>query len=90
MRGMRTYGFMSGKSHQESSWLWSCWLRCELKGFKRVALEPGETKKVEIEVPVASLGYTLHGKYVVEPGEFEAWIAPNSDAGKKLTIAVRP
>jgi len=62
--------------------------RRQLKGFKRVALEPGETKKVEIEVPVASLGYSLNGKYIVEPGDFEAWVAPDSDAGKKLVVTV--
>lgn len=62
--------------------------RRELKGFTRVALEPGETKKVEIEVPVASLGYTLNGRYIVEPGEFEAWIAPDSDSGQKLSFEI--
>lgn len=63
--------------------------RRQLKGFKRVAIEPGETKKVEIEVPVASLGYTLNGKYIVEPGDFEAWIAPNSDAGRKIAFELK-
>ena len=63
--------------------------RRQLKGFKRVALEPGETKKVEIAVPAASLGYTMNGKYIVEPGEFEAWVAPNSDAGRKIAFTLR-
>ncbi len=63
--------------------------RRQLKGFKRVALEPGETQKVEVEVPVASLGYTLNGKYRVEPGAFEAWIAPHSDVGRKIGFELK-
>jgi hypothetical protein len=45
-------------------------------------------KFVKIEVPVASLGYTLNGQYIVEPGEFEAWIAPDSDSGRKLSFEI--
>ena len=29
----------------------------ELKGFQRVALEPGESRRVVFEVPVSSLGF---------------------------------
>ncbi len=61
--------------------------RRQLKGFKRVELAPGETKHVEIEVPVSSLGYTVNGKYRVEPGAFEAWIAPDSDSGRVVTFS---
>ena len=62
--------------------------RRQLKGFRRVALEPGETKRVTVEVPVASLGYTLNGKYVVEPGKFLAWIAPDSDSGREIEFEI--
>ena len=58
--------------------------RRELKGFERVELEPGETKRVEIRVPVASLGYFVDGAYVIEPGTFKAWIAPDSDSGREI------
>lgn len=51
----------------------------ELKGFRRVELAPGETRSVEIAVPVASLGFHLDGKYVVEPGDFLGWICSDSD-----------
>ena len=61
-----------------------------LKGFERVELDPGETKRVEIKIPVSALGYTVNGKYRVEPGAFEAWIAPHSDAGRKLTFSLAP
>ena len=62
--------------------------RRELKGFQRVEIAPGETKAVRIVVPVASLGYHVDGRYLVEPGDFEAWIAPDSDRGKTLTFAL--
>lgn len=58
--------------------------RRELKGFKRVALRAGETKHVEIRVPVSSFGYTLNGVRAVEPGWFTAWVAPDSDSGRRL------
>ena len=62
--------------------------RRELKGYQRVELAPGETRRVEIRVPVATLGYTVDKIYRVEPGDFEAWIAPDSDSGKKLTFTL--
>lgn len=63
--------------------------RRELKGFLRVELEPGEMKSVEIKVPVASLGYFVKGKHLVESGWFTAWIAPDSDSGRPLSLDLR-
>ena len=54
----------------------------ELKGFQRVALAPGESKRVTFEVPVSELGF--HGLdmvYKVEPGEFKVWVGPDSGRG---------
>jgi beta-glucosidase len=54
----------------------------ELKGFQQVALQPGESKRVRLEVPVSGLGF--HGldlQYVVEPGAFKVWIGPNAEEG---------
>ena len=54
----------------------------ELKGFRRVSLEPGEQKMVRFEVPVSELGF--HGptmEYIVEPGAFRVWIGPSSAEG---------
>ncbi len=62
--------------------------RRELKGFQRVALAPGETKKVEIAVPIDSLGYWMNGKYTLEPGFWTAWIAPDSDSGKPIRFEI--
>lgn len=41
-----------------------------LKGFKRVTLEPGETKKVQIPVKLGDLAYydTEKDRFVIEPG----------------------
>ena len=45
--------------------------RWELKGFRRVSLEPGETKEVVFELTEKELGYwNRERKYVVEEGEF--------------------
>ncbi len=54
----------------------------ELKGFQKIALEPGQSQTVTFEIPARSLGF--HGldlKYKVEPGEFKVWIGPNSAEG---------
>jgi beta-glucosidase len=54
----------------------------ELKAFRKVALKPGETRTVEFEVPVGSLGF--HGRdlrYAVEPGQFRLWIGSDSQSG---------
>ncbi len=51
----------------------------ELKGFKRIALEPSETKTVVFELPVASLAF--HNEYmqhVIEPGIFEVMVGHSS------------
>ena len=62
--------------------------RRELKGFSRVWLEPGETKRVEIRFPISSLGYWADGASRVEPGGFTAWIAPDSDSGRELRFTI--
>lgn len=54
----------------------------ELRGFEKIWLEPGETKRVSIALPVAELGvYDLDMRYVVEPGEFRVWAGPDSTRG---------
>jgi beta-glucosidase len=61
----------------------------ELKGFQRIALEPGEQKAVRFEVPARKLGFHGPGmKYVVEPGEFRVWIGASSAEGLEGTFAV--
>ncbi len=51
----------------------------ELKGFQRVALQPGETATVSFELGEEHLSfYGLDGKLRVEPGQFKAWIGGDS------------
>lgn len=54
----------------------------ELKGFKRITLQPGETKNVEFKLKTGDIGYYNNdGKIVLEPGEFEVWIGGSSASG---------
>ncbi|MCD7746494.1 MAG: glycoside hydrolase family 3 C-terminal domain-containing protein [Lachnospiraceae bacterium] len=51
----------------------------ELKGYKKIWLEPGEEQRVEFELPFAALGfYNRELNYVVEPGEFRIYVGGNS------------
>lgn len=56
----------------------------ELKSFKRISLEPGETKKVSLKIAPEHLAfYNIDMEYVVEPGEFEIMVG-NSSQDKDL------
>ena len=47
----------------------------ELKGFKRMALKPAESRTIEFELPVETLGfYGKDMKFIVEPGMFKIMI----------------
>ncbi len=51
----------------------------ELKGFERVALDPGETKTVTFDITPDRLAfYDINMKYVVEPGEFDIMVGTSS------------
>lgn len=63
--------------------------RRELKGFRRVALTPGKTAHVEIRLPVSSFGFFLDGGKFELPQSFTAWIAPDSDSGRPLSLDLR-
>ena len=63
----------------------------ELKGFTRVALQPGEEQRVRFEVLVSDLGFSgLDMGYIVEPGSFTVWIGPDSSRGLEGEFVVRP
>lgn len=52
----------------------------ELKGFKRIHLNAGETKTLRFDVSVHQLAlYDREMKYVIEPGEFKVMIGSSSD-----------
>lgn len=51
----------------------------ELKGFARVALDPGETKTVQFVLPVNLLAfYDRDMRYIIEPGTIEVMIGNSS------------
>ena len=63
----------------------------ELKGFKKVWLEPGESTTVTFDITPAHLSfYDVDMDYVVEPGDFELMIGNSSRDGDltKLTLQV--
>jgi beta-glucosidase len=63
----------------------------ELRGFKRVALQPGETKTVEILLAASSLGYwdTNKQSSVVEPGKLKLQVgASSADIRLKKTVTI--
>ena len=61
----------------------------ELKGFQRIALQPGETKTITFELPISDLAFwNIDMKKVVEPGEFTLWIGTNSSDGLSADFEV--
>ncbi len=51
----------------------------ELKGFRKVALQPGETAAVAIDITPESLSfYDIHMKETIEPGDFEIMVGTSS------------
>ena len=61
----------------------------ELKRFERVALASGETKHMRFELPVAELAFWNRDlQYVVEPGDFQLWVAGDSASGTAHPFSV--
>lgn len=62
----------------------------KLKGFQKTTLQPGDTKTVSFEITSDMLKFwNKDMKYVLEPGEFEIMVGPNSDALQKITVMVK-
>ena len=61
----------------------------ELKGFRRIRLEPGETATVSFELDTNELAFCRRDmKFAAEPGEFHAWIGGNSETELGTTFRV--
>lgn len=61
----------------------------ELRGFERVHIAKGESKKVSFTIGKEQLQYyDADGRAVVEPGDFEIMIGPNSRDVKTVMIRV--
>ncbi|WIM94658.1 glycoside hydrolase family 3 N-terminal domain-containing protein [Actinoplanes oblitus] len=55
------------------------WAHRELKAYRQVTVPAGESVTVEIEIPAADCTLvTADGRRVVEPGDFELLVGPNS------------
>ena len=53
----------------------------ELKGYRRLTIPKGETAEVEFTLTAADLAFFNGKETVIEPGEFDLWVGPNSDEG---------
>lgn len=61
----------------------------ELKRFSRITLKPGEKKSVSFELPVSELAFwNIDMKHVVEAGDFNLWVAPDSQSGSPVSFKV--
>ncbi|MBU2466007.1 MAG: glycoside hydrolase family 3 C-terminal domain-containing protein, partial [Bacteroidetes bacterium] len=62
----------------------------ELKAFKRVWLEAGDSKKVNFSLHPESLGfYKIDGSYGTEPGRFTIFVGGDSNAGLSTEFELR-
>ena len=62
----------------------------ELKAFRRVSLEPGESRQISIDIPVEELAfYGLDMVKKVEPGDFQLWVAGDSASGEPVPFSVK-
>jgi len=63
----------------------------ELKGFQRVALAPGQSKRVEFTLAFDELSYyNFEMKRTVEPTEYQVWIGGSSGATLGAQFEVTP
>jgi len=58
----------------------------ELKGFARVSLAPGASKRVTLTLKREDLRFWGDGDWVIEPGLFDLWLATSSVNGEKQSF----
>ncbi len=62
-----------------------------LKGFTRVTLKPGESRRVSFNLGFGELSFfTNEGKAVIEPSEYTVWIGGSSTATLHANFTVTP
>ena len=64
----------------------------ELKGFRKVFLKPGESRRITLDIPVSSLAFysEAQSQFVVEPGEFILQLgASASDIKQRISVEVK-
>jgi len=62
----------------------------ELKGFEKVMIKAGETAKVDFKLTEKELGfYNGDGDFLLEPGDFDLWVGPNSTEGLHTEFSIK-
>jgi beta-glucosidase len=62
----------------------------ELKGFKKILLQPGETKTASFELAAKELGYfDARGNWLVELGKYQLWISADSASGEPAAFELK-
>ena len=62
-----------------------------LKSFQRIALQPGESKRVSFDLPAYSFAlWNDRNQFAVEAGKVTLWIAPDSASGTGESIELLP
>ncbi len=60
----------------------------ELKGFVRVELKPGETRRVAIDMKKDALAYHIGAEKILGNGVYDWWLAPDSISGTRHKVSV--
>ena len=61
----------------------------KLKGFQRVALAPGETKKVTFSLCADSFALLhIRNEYIVDPSLVHIWVSPDSSRGEAVALEI--
>lgn len=61
----------------------------ELKGFQKVKLKPGESRKITFTLHTDELAFhNIDMKSVTEPGLFNVWIGPNAAEGLQASFTI--
>jgi beta-glucosidase len=58
-----------------------------LKGFQRIALAPGETRKVTFPLGADAFAFwNIDDIHTVEPAKVTVWVAPDAEHGESATL----
>jgi beta-glucosidase len=62
-----------------------------LQGFQRVALQPGESKRVTFQLGFPELSFwNAHSQQVVEPTQYTVWVGGSSTADPQASFTITP
>jgi beta-glucosidase len=62
-----------------------------LQGFQRVALQPGESKRVTFQLGFPELSFwNAHSQQVVEPTQYTVWVGGSSTADQQASFTITP